>query len=109
MKTASIYHTKDGGVIWAEQFSGRFLLLNAVSFVNEKIGWAIGARGVVVNTTDGGQTWVRKYLPENVTFLDVIFTDSRGVGGRWAMKGKFCARRTVEPTGRLTAPVHMKL
>ena len=31
--------------------------LNAVSFANDKEGWAVGHLGVVLHTVDGGETW----------------------------------------------------
>jgi hypothetical protein len=31
--------------------------LNSIKFFNESIGWAVGNEGVIVNTTDGGESW----------------------------------------------------
>ncbi len=34
--------------------------LLSVSFVNDKLGWVTGHGGVVLNTTDGGNTWTKQ-------------------------------------------------
>lgn len=36
------------------------LLLTAVDFVNEKLGWAVGHDGAVLMTKDGGQSWKKQ-------------------------------------------------
>lgn len=33
--------------------------LTDVCFVSQKVGWAVGAQGVILRTTDGGKTWLR--------------------------------------------------
>ena len=34
-----------------------------ISFADEKNGWAVGRRGFVIHTTDGGDTWERQRIP----------------------------------------------
>lgn len=34
------------------------ITLTAVSFVNDKLGWAVGHGGTILNTTDGGDSWL---------------------------------------------------
>lgn len=34
--------------------------LTALSFVDSKRGWAVGHGGVILHTTDGGETWIRQ-------------------------------------------------
>lgn len=48
----------DGGQHWrqAREVPVDFTL-TAVSFVDDKEGWAVGHGGVVIHTVDGGQTW----------------------------------------------------
>lgn len=56
-----ILHTKDGGAKWEKQESGTEETLRSVYFANEKVGFAVGGElgvGVVLTTTDGGQTWI---------------------------------------------------
>ena len=50
--------------------------LNAVSFVDNKRGWAVGASGTVVSTVDGGRTWRNQNSNTDVDLLDVKFTNA---------------------------------
>ena len=36
--------------------------LNAVAFVDEKFGWAVGHWGVILHTQDGGDTWTQQRI-----------------------------------------------
>lgn len=45
---------------WTLQTSGVSTNLNDVYFVNEDYGWAVGDAGTVIETEDGGTTWVDK-------------------------------------------------
>lgn len=67
---AYIYHTKDGGKTWDCQFAERGRHLFALDFVNEKIGYASGERGLLLKTADGGKHW--KSLPTTGT-LDWLY------------------------------------
>ena len=40
------------------------LMLDAVSFADDRRGWAVGHQGVIIHTTDGGETWTMQ--PEAV-------------------------------------------
>src|SRR5258708_25857588 len=67
---------------WDPQPSGVTDDLQAVSFVNNKTGWAAGDHNIVIKTTDGGATW--KLLTERQAlnkFTSVDFVDeSEGWG-----------------------------
>ncbi|MFN6995030.1 MAG: WD40/YVTN/BNR-like repeat-containing protein [Aquincola tertiaricarbonis] len=58
----------DGGRQWrqAREVPVRSLLA-AVSFADERHGWAVGHQGVVIATADGGETWA---LQRNDTAVD---------------------------------------
>ena len=59
--------------------------LHAVQFVDADYGWAVGDRGTLLRTTDGGRRWQRITLPVSCSFYDLSFIDKeRGwiVGGR---------------------------
>ena len=43
---------------WTAQNSGVTARLNDVYFADSQTGWAVGDNGTIVNTTDGGQTWL---------------------------------------------------
>jgi photosystem II stability/assembly factor-like uncharacterized protein len=50
----------DGGATWKQAAVPVSSDLTAVYFVNDKKGWAVGHDGVVLATTDGGDTWVKQ-------------------------------------------------
>lgn len=51
----------DHGVKWRQAtLVPVSVALTDVSFVSEKLGWASGHSGVVLKTSDGGETWVKK-------------------------------------------------
>ena len=43
---------------WIAQNSGTNQNLYDIEFLNDRTGWAVGDAGVVIKTTDGGNTWV---------------------------------------------------
>src|SRR5918912_521079 len=42
---------------WTKQRSGSLAWLHAVYFLDENHGWAVGTKGVLLATDDGGETW----------------------------------------------------
>lgn len=53
-----IYQSTDGGLTWTEKGAGTTTSnLNAVTFVNSKVGFAGGAADTLLKTLDGGITW----------------------------------------------------
>ena len=51
----------DGGAHWRQARAVPVsTTLTALSFVDDKLGWAVGHGGVVLHTIDGGETWVRQ-------------------------------------------------
>jgi len=62
---------------------------NAVSFVDDKEGWAVGHLGVVLHTVDGGETWTmqRDDLSSDRPLFTVWFKDSKlgFAGGLWGL------------------------
>jgi photosystem II stability/assembly factor-like uncharacterized protein len=54
----TILHTTDAGKSWHIQLDGggEGTALNAVFFIDENVGWAVG--GLVLKTTNGGETWI---------------------------------------------------
>ncbi len=58
--------------------------LNDVCFVNPNCGWAVGDRGVIWHTEDGGQHWTLQETPISCTLHSVGFYDAQfgfAVGG----------------------------
>ncbi|MDR2440608.1 MAG: hypothetical protein LBE12_14695 [Planctomycetaceae bacterium] len=50
--------------------------LNDVFFINTNIGWAVGDRGVIWHTEDGGTTWILQKTPIACTLRSVCFLDA---------------------------------
>ena len=63
--------------------------LSAVSFADEKHGWAVGQWGVILATSDGGETWVKQRMDTAVDqpLFSVVFTNDRdGIAvGLWSL------------------------
>ncbi|HEX8068895.1 MAG TPA: YCF48-related protein [Pyrinomonadaceae bacterium] len=51
--------------------------LNAVAFAGARRGWAVGARGLILATADGGRSWTPQPAETNADLFDVKFTDAR--------------------------------
>ncbi|MFJ4373936.1 WD40/YVTN/BNR-like repeat-containing protein [Pseudomonas japonica] len=53
-------------------------LLTAVSFIDERQGWAVGHGGVLLHSVDGGRNWdLQQRLENRPVLLSVLFSDSR--------------------------------
>jgi photosystem II stability/assembly factor-like uncharacterized protein len=52
-----IWHTADGGKTWLKQHTGQPQPINALRFVSETTGFAVGDLGLLMKTVDGGETW----------------------------------------------------
>lgn len=52
-----VLHSQDFGNTWTHSRTGESEPLNAIFFLNQERGWAVGALGRVLTTKDGGQTW----------------------------------------------------
>jgi len=52
-----VWHSPDGGKHWSPQRTGQTVPIHALRFVNRRVGWAVGALGTMLYTSDGGTTW----------------------------------------------------
>lgn len=63
--------------------------LTAVTFVDDKFGWAVGHWGAILHTEDGGETWTRQRLDTTIDrpLFSVHFIDrNNGVAvGLWSL------------------------
>jgi photosystem II stability/assembly factor-like uncharacterized protein len=63
--------------------------LTAVTFVDDKFGWAVGHWGAILHTEDGGETWTRQRLDTTTDrpLFSVHFIDrNNGVAvGLWSL------------------------
>ena len=61
---------------WEKQKTGTFAWLHAVFFVDERRGWAVGGKGALLSTADGGETWELRRPPTEDTLRDLFFSDA---------------------------------
>ena len=71
----TILRTKDGGGTWTRLSSGTFAPLSGVSFVDAKVGTAVGGRAVL-RTNDGGAIWRAQTSGTN-NLVAVSFVDAK--------------------------------
>ena len=58
--------------------------LHSISFANPSSGWAVGDRGVIWHTDDGGANWRQQAAPVTCSLQAVFFIDARR---GWAVGG----------------------
>lgn len=65
-------------VTWEPQTSGVSVRLRGVSAVSSTVAWTSGGKGTVLRTTDGGQRWQRRTVPDAdaLDFRDVDATSA---------------------------------
>jgi photosystem II stability/assembly factor-like uncharacterized protein len=62
---------------WTKQRTGSLAWLHAVYFLDEFKGWAVGGRGALLATVDGGETWRARARPTEDALRDVYFSDEQ--------------------------------
>jgi len=78
-----VYRTTNGGTTWDKQeLAGRILgdyYMLGVSALDRETAWVVGGavfppdKGIILHTTDGGDTWQIQQTPVNVTFRRASF------------------------------------
>lgn len=70
--------SRDEGRTWTQIIAPTRAMLTGVSFPDAQHGWAVGHDGVIMATSNGGQSWVRQDSGHDLTtiYLDVLFRDS---------------------------------
>ena len=71
---------------WVSQSSGTETGLNSVFFQDQFNGWIVGDSGILLRTTDGGETWISQKSNTNVVLKSVFFID-KNYG--WIVGSKF--------------------
>ncbi|GLQ32322.1 WD40/YVTN/BNR-like repeat-containing protein [Litoribrevibacter albus] len=56
-----ILYSDDNGKSWVQADVPVIVNIISAHFVNDSIGWAVGHDGVVLKTTNGGQSWIRQF------------------------------------------------
>lgn len=52
-----VWHSRDAGASWTRQATGHSPPIHALHFSTEEVGFAVGAFGTILRTTDGGSSW----------------------------------------------------
>jgi photosystem II stability/assembly factor-like uncharacterized protein len=52
-----VFYTADAGKSWNSFSTGTSLPLEALTFIDDEHGWAAGALGTILATSDGGRSW----------------------------------------------------
>ena len=97
--------SKDEGRTWTQSVVPTRAMLTGVSFPDAQHGWAAGHDGVIVSTTDGGQTWRRQDKGDDLEtiYLDVLFLDAQR-GFAVGAYGKFIRTQDGGKTWTPSAP-----
>ena len=61
VSSGGIIGTKDGGLTWNLQLTDTVGLFD-ISVIDSLTAWAVGDKGKIFHTIDGGKSWVRQYL-----------------------------------------------
>lgn len=82
-----ILYSDDQGDNWTQSEVPIAVTITAITFVDEKNGWAVGHDMTIINTVDAGLTWqIQNFDPEfDTPLLDLWFKDALtgfAVGGR---------------------------
>lgn len=85
--------------------------LNGVWFADERLGWAVGALGTILHTTDGGQSWAAQSTDTAEVLGSVTFVDTQkgwvvGSGGallRTDDGGRTWTTKLMRQSGRLVS------
>ncbi|NIT34963.1 MAG: M20/M25/M40 family metallo-hydrolase [candidate division Zixibacteria bacterium] len=72
----TIYHSQNRGNRWQRQDAPAKGFLWSVQFVNESVGYTVGAAGTCLKTTNGGTTWVAQRVPYDGYLFGVGFADA---------------------------------
>jgi photosystem II stability/assembly factor-like uncharacterized protein len=74
--TANCLSARAAGV-WTKQRTGSFAWLHAVYFLDENRGWAVGGKGTILATDDGGNQWQELPRPTEDSLQDIYFADEQ--------------------------------
>jgi photosystem II stability/assembly factor-like uncharacterized protein len=66
--------TQDGGLTWTQQWH-RTIDVQSTYFATQAAGWAVGPRGAVIASIDGGETWSKQNSGVTPDLHSVYFID----------------------------------
>lgn len=97
-ESGRIVLSDDGGKSWRQARVPVTSDLNAVSFADVRLGWAVGHDGVILHTQDGGETWALQFDGRRLQSL--LYTHYR----RQLKDGQEPAARLIEDIGTMMQP-----
>ncbi|HIF08794.1 MAG TPA: hypothetical protein EYQ81_02410, partial [Sneathiellales bacterium] len=65
--------------------------LFSVTFINNKQGWVVGQGGLILHTTDSGDTWAKMKTPNETLLMDIWMSpegEGAAIGMRSLMRTK---------------------
>ena len=77
LTTHCLLPTVSASGAWTRQRSGSLAWLHAVYFLDERKGWAVGGRGALLSTDNGGEVWRARPRPTEDALRDVYFSDEQ--------------------------------
>ncbi len=114
-----VFYTADAGRTWQTGPTGCSVPLRAMAFADDQHGWAAGDLGVIVATSDGGQTWRPQRNGDSRLALLGIFADPDDVplellarlagGGGYFAVVNILGRRDIEVPSRDDVPLADRL
>ena len=63
---------------WVRQKAGTMAWLRSVFFLDHNRGWAVGSKGTLLKTVDGGLNWKPAATPTTAIVRDIFFLDEDG-------------------------------
>lgn len=72
-----IIYSDDFGLSWTQASVPVSVLLTALSFVDEKHGWAVGHSGVILHTSDGGENWHKQFDGDSANLMIITQSEER--------------------------------
>lgn len=73
--TSTIYKTEDGGSTWQAQKTGIRRTLRTVWFFNQSTGLVAGDGGVLLQTFNGGRSWIDRQFELSMDYANLYFDD----------------------------------
>ena len=88
---------------WVKQNTNSFAWYRDIFFLNESRGWIVGSDGVILNTYDGGLSWIQDKKFTNDDFTQVYF-ENQYTG--WLLCQRNVFNRGKEPASYLRKTVN---
>lgn len=85
---------------WNRQNSASLAWLHALFFLDHNRGWAVGSRGTMLSTLDGGKTWQKRTQPTEDSIRDIYFSNEEN-GWLVCERNIFDLRSNDEPRAYL--------